>query len=101
MFIDMTIKKHIPRKSSSFGPFSLLGQCICCGSKLCECEPNQYIGRPHQLDWYTGLEHKDITEWLNGNEYSEEQFADKVNTVRLEAMVGGWGQMCKRLRRLG
>jgi hypothetical protein len=98
MFIELTIKRKITGSLAIFGPFSILGQCVYCGSKLCQCEPSQYIGRPRQLSWYAELEDKEITEWLNGNEHSEEQFADAVNTIRLQAMVGGWENM--RMRRL-
>jgi hypothetical protein len=91
MYIEKTIEKKISLLSTEklFGPFCLLlPPCKCCGSsKLCICEPYQYVGRPRPLDWYRELEDKEITEWLNGNEHSREEFFDAVNTYRLKAMM--------------
>jgi hypothetical protein len=92
MFIEKTVEKHMSSLSTKelFGQFCLLlPPCKCCGSsKLCICEPYEYVGRCHPLDWYRELQDKEITEWLNGNEHSEEEFADAINTYRLKAMLG-------------
>jgi hypothetical protein len=63
MFIELTIKSKI---NKSFGEFSLLGQCLCCGSKLCECEPSQVGPLSHSVlnDSYRRLLDIDLADWM-------------------------------------
>jgi hypothetical protein len=89
MFIELTILKKISRKQAE----PVLGPCLCCHSKVCECEPYAYTGnnssRCSLSDWYRKLTDREISEWLEGVEGSEERLADDINTIRLYGMVRG------------
>ena len=66
LFLELTIARKIRGSLVAFGSFSLLlGQCLCCGSNLCECEPNRHLhDGGANSDSYHRLREIDLADWM-------------------------------------
>jgi hypothetical protein len=64
MFIEYLIRNKISKITKPFGPFSLLQPCLCCGSRLCECEPNHMSGECPISFRRSRFEDIDLADWM-------------------------------------